>query len=362
MPKKSITSLELAAIINELQFLVHGKISQIYHQEKKELLFQLYAPSRGKALLKIVPGKFLCLTDRKKTTLQPSGFCMQLRKYLDNAFIKALYQKDSERIVVFELEKKEKYYLIIELFSKGNLVFTDENYKIIGTLERQIWKDRVVKPHEIYKFPQAKINWKELSEEKLKEVLQESEKKNLAISLATEIGMGGLYAEEICKRSEVDKDKLPNEVTADEIGVIIKTLNEFIELIKKPSANIYDDEITPFPLVDKKVNEVKETYNEAINTLNPFEIISPYEQKIQVLQGRIKQQEEAINKQEEKIELNKKKGEVIYENYQPLEKLLNIVKELREKKKEWTEIAAELKKESKIKGVDLRNKKVVIEL
>ena len=42
MNKKSVASIELAALVNELQFLVKGKVSQIYHQDKKEVLLQFY--------------------------------------------------------------------------------------------------------------------------------------------------------------------------------------------------------------------------------------------------------------------------------------------------------------------------------
>ena len=93
MPKKSISSLELAALVNELQFLVNGKVSQIYHPESNVLLLQLHAPGKGKQLLKIISGKWLCLTQQKESALKPSGFCMQLRKYIDNAIIKNLYQQ-----------------------------------------------------------------------------------------------------------------------------------------------------------------------------------------------------------------------------------------------------------------------------
>ena len=127
----------------------------------------------------------LCFTNKKETPTRPSGFWMLLRKYLANAFIKSIYQKESERIVVFELEKNEKFYLIIELFSKGNLVLTDERYMIIGTLEWQKWKDRVVKPKETYIFPKPGFDWKKLNQKNLQEVLSKSEKRNLATALAT---------------------------------------------------------------------------------------------------------------------------------------------------------------------------------
>ena len=163
MPKKSISSLELAALINELQFLVNGKVSQIYHPENNVLLLQLHAPGKGKRLLKIISGKWLCLTTQKESVLRPSGFCMQLRKYIDNAAIRNIYQQGSERAVIFELEKEEKYFLIVELFSKGNVILTDVKKIIITALEAQEWKDRTIKPKEKYVFPPLDIDWKGLT-------------------------------------------------------------------------------------------------------------------------------------------------------------------------------------------------------
>jgi len=362
MNKNSVSSLELAALVNELQFLVKGKVSQIYHQEKKELLLQLHAPGKGKQLLKIIPGKFLCLTSSKKESpLHPTGFSMQLRKYLNNAFIKKVYQRDSERIVVFEFDRHGQFYLIIELFSKGNIVLCDDKYKILGTLEWQKWKDRVVKPGEKYIFPAVGVNWKTLNVKELGDILKKSDKKNLATSLATEIGFGGLYAEEICKLGGVDKDQLPGEADASEVKLIIKALEKILKLIESPSGYIYEEQITPFALIDMEEEKKLETYHEAVNTINPFQKVSPYLQKIKKIETMISRQEKAIASQEAKIELNKRKGELIYEKYAPLQKLLNIVDDLK-KENDWDVVAKELKKEKKIKSVDLKKKKIIIDI
>ena len=355
--KKGISSLELAALVNELQFLVKGKVSQIYHKDQ-EVMFQLHAVGEGKRLLKIIPGKYLSLTTEKESALRPSGFCMQLRKYLSNAFIKSISQKDAERIVVFEFDKKEPYYMIIELFSKGNIVLTDENYNIISVFVWQKWKDRTVKPKEIYKFPAPGVNWKTITEKELSEILEKSEKKNLATALATELNLGGVYAEEILKIMGADKNVSPKEGNAKKI---LAELKNILKKIKDPKGHIYEDDITPFPLQDQKEKMITKTYNEAISTINPFHVTSPYEKKINALKRTIERQEEAIALQEHNIEENSQKGELIYEKYMPLQKLLGIVKEMK-KTKEWSEIEKELKKEKKIQSVDLKNKKVIIEL
>ena len=86
--KKNISSLELAALVNEFDF-VNSKISQVYHSEG-EVLLQIH--KGGKFFLRIVPGKFVCLSqDKKKSKLHPTSFCMQLRKHLNNGIIRKIY-------------------------------------------------------------------------------------------------------------------------------------------------------------------------------------------------------------------------------------------------------------------------------
>ncbi len=358
--KTGLSSLELTAIVNELQFLVKGKITQTYHQEN-EFIFQLHLPAKGKVLLKVVPGKYLCLTEKKDVPLKPSSFCMQLRKYLDNIQIRKVEQKGSERIVIFELEKNEKYYLIVELFSTGNLILTDEQNNIIAALVQREWKNRRIKVREKYVFPEAGADWKSISEKELADLFNKSEKKNLVTSLATELGLGGLYAEEVCALAEVDKNKLPRDTTEKEVKVIRKTIKKLLDLVEKPAGYFYEEQITPFALTGQKEKRKLDSYNQAIDTLNPFKIVSPYQQKIKSLERMILTQEEAIAEQEEKIGLNQRKGEIVYENYTALQKLLDFVKEQRKLGREWREIEVELKKLKKIKKVDLVNKRVVVD-
>ncbi len=361
MPKKSISSLELAALVSELQFLVKGKLTNIYHPQEKELLFQIHVPNLGKQLLKVIPGKWLCLTQRKETTIKPSGFCMQLRKYIDNASIKSLVQKDSERIVVFELEKEKKFFLIIELFSKGNVILTDGKNTIIGVLEQQVWKDRAVKPGEQYLFPPIAVYWESLTEQQLFEILHKSEKRNLATALATDIGLGGVYAEELCARAGISKDILPYEVSLSDARKLTESFQEMLDLSRTPKGYVYAEQVTPFPLHHATALKMMETYNEAIDALIPFVISSPYEKKIKALEMTIASQEESLQEFGQQAAENTSKGELIYEKYASLQKLLDIVRELK-KKKNWQEIAVDLKKEKKIKEINLKEKKIVIDL
>ncbi len=364
MALKSLSSVDVAAVVNELQFLVRAKVSQIYHRREKELhelLLQFHVQGKGKQLLRVIPGKWLCLTDRKETTVTPSGFSLQLRKYLDNTILRSLAQKDAERIVVFELEKEQKYYFIIELFSRGNVILTDEHYSIIAILEEHVWKDRTLRVKEKYVFPTSPTNWKKITAKELHSLLRKSDKKNLATALATEVGLGGVYAEEVCARQEIDKIKIPSEITLKECSLIEQGIQTIFASIQHPRGYVYPEQILPVPLKTISPTNTTETYSQALDMLQPIQKQSPYEKKIKTIERMIDDQRQAIITQEETIQANTWKGELIYEQYTPLYKLLEIVKELR-KSKEWKEVATELHKEKKIKKVDLKTKKIVIDL
>ena len=75
---KTLSSLDIHYLINELKLLIDAKIDQIYMPDKKELLLQFHIPSKGKKLLRIIVGKYFYLTDKKESYAEPSNFCMFL--------------------------------------------------------------------------------------------------------------------------------------------------------------------------------------------------------------------------------------------------------------------------------------------
>ena len=356
--KKSIASLELAALTNELQQLVDSKISQIY-QVEDEFFLQLH--KKEKKILRVVPGKMINLATEKKSTLRPTGFCLQLRKHLNNAFIKKIQQKDSERILELEIQKEQTFHLIIELFAPGNLILTNKSNLILAAANQQKFKDRFIRPKEKYFSPPPTFNWKSINQTKLQKLLKNSTRKNLAATLAIDLGLGGIYAEEVCKLSQIDKNLLPKNIASTETKIILEYFKKILEQIKKPAGHIYQEQITPFPLLDQEPIEKTNTYSAALETIKLNQKKSPYEQKIASQKRIITEQEKSILKQEKGIEKNNQKAELIYNKYQPLDQLLNIIQNLK-KTKEWKEIKKELQKEKKIKKIDLKNKKIIINL
>ncbi|MBD3259921.1 hypothetical protein GF371_04805 [Candidatus Woesearchaeota archaeon] len=372
--KTGITSLELRYIIKELQQLVGGKLDKIYQPEKNELLVSIHVPSSGKNLIRIVSGKFLYMTKFKPEMDSPSSFCMFLRKQLGNAKVEEIKQLGTERIIRFKLKTAEGIKLLyVELFGKGNMVLADEKSSIIGVEKQQRWRDRTVRKGYLYKHPEMDLNYLNVTEDKLKQLLtkSETEKSNIAKMLATKLGLGGTYSEEICLISRVDKNK--QELEDKEIKAILEAIKELLD--KKIDARVvYQDnqviDIIPFPLKIYAGYDLKEfpSYNEALDSALSAILITEkeagrtkkYEERLEKLKKIVSEQEKTVRELKESSQQAQLIGDKLYENYAMVEELL------RKLQKQWKEQGYEelkkLYKKHKVVKEILKNQEVVIEL
>jgi len=255
--KKDLSSLEIHFMLKELKLLIDQKIDKIYHPNKKELLLQFHVTGKGKHILRIIAGKYLFLTETKEESGEPSGFCMFLRKHLDNSRLRSINQLGSERIVEFIFEKKEgKETLIIEFFGNGNIILTDNKYQILSAVEYHKWKDREIKPKVKYQYPKRPINIFDLKLKDLKETIKNSNKESIVKTLAIDFGFGGLYSEEICLLTKIDKNKKPEKITDNEIKKLSDSISNLLKNKIKAQTIYKEDELidaVPFDLEAKIV-------------------------------------------------------------------------------------------------------------
>jgi len=369
--KSTISSIELAALIKEFQILVNAKLNKIWligGNEKKELFLQLHLPGQGKKYLKITP-EVTYFTDHKADTPEkPHGFCMFLRKYLNSARIRAIEQVDSERIIKITLETaKGKYFFYTELFTPGNYILTDENNIIMSALETKKWKDREVKKGLEYVYPHMKYNFLKLKKEELSELIKKTDKENLVKALAIELGLGGLYAEELLLKSKINKDK--KKLSEKEITALFDQVKELRKLKLKPA--VIGKEIIPFDMLsfqDREKQEFK-TFNEALDSALTENIITAKSDKqtkeatkhISKEERILESQTKHIKQLEKKADENQKIGEAIYHNYQLIEEILGELKKAKEKHS-WKEIKAKLKDHKIIKQINDKNQEVIVEV
>ena len=317
--KSNLSSLELHYIAEELQVLVDQKIDQIYQPSPQELLLQFHISSVGKQILKIIVGKYLFLTAEKEPAASPLGFCMFLRKYLDNAKLRTLHQLGSERILELVFEKKEgKKIVILEFFGQGNIILTDENYFILSALTTHKWKDREIKQGLQYKHPTKPANFFDIKQKELEQLIKQSDKESIVKSLAIELGLGGTFSEEICMLAEIDKNTKPTSISVPEAKKVIDILFQILHKKIKPSI-VFEKEqpvdVIPFDLQIYAQNKKTEheSYNQALELyleLTKTQKSTKDKQKDK-LERLIEQQELSIKELEQKEEAEREKAELI---------------------------------------------------
>lgn len=362
-----MSSFDIRACVNELQKLVGGRIDKIYHYLPDEIRIKIRSKD-GRNDLIIEAGRRIHLTKfPKKSPRIPSSFAMILRKHLEGGRIKEIEQFDFDRIVKILVEREEKKFIIAELFSKGNVILVNEDFEVIMPLKFRF------KPKEVYNFPEPKNPIELINRLEFKG-------KDVVRALAN-IGLGGLYAEEVCLKTGIEKNKKVEELSSDEIKRIkdvVVSLFEAVENNLEPQIVIkggdYFD-VVPLNLEYYKDFEKKffDDFNSALDEFYSKKIVELAEkeekksERLEKLKNRLKLQEETKRKFEEEMAKYRRIGDLIYENYYKLEKILNAFRKAREKMS-WDEIKAVLNSKknheliSIIKEIKPKSNSIVVEI
>lgn len=136
----------LACVVNEIRTAcLGGKIEKIYQPEKEELHFSVRANGQTRRL--IINAGSSCprigfSTIQKENPISAPMFCMLLRKHLSGSTLTDVRQEGFERVVRLTFDTRDemgfdcKRHIIAEIMGKySNLMFTDENDKIISALK-----------------------------------------------------------------------------------------------------------------------------------------------------------------------------------------------------------------------------------
>ncbi len=360
--KKELSSLDLRYLVKEFSILKNAKVNKLY-QYRNELLLDLHVPSKGKHLLKVFLSNLIYITKEKRDYSSPSGFCMFLRKNLTNSRLRNISQIESERILDLEFEKEKKYHLIIELFSKGNIILCRSDYKILGALIVQRWSNREIKKGNKYIHPERAYSLFKIKEKQLKELIENSKMDSIVKILAVDLGMGGVYAEELCLLAKLDKNK--KDLNDKEIKKLYLKLKKLTN--SKPSIGIYENgDIVPFKL--EQFKELKfekyKTFYEAIDEKYGKQediVTTKHDIKIDRVIRILEEQKNKIKELEKKAQENTRKGELIYEKYQLIDSIIKELWEIR-KKHSWKEIKEKLKGHKLIKEINEKENKVTIQI
>jgi len=347
--QRKLSSFDIYVITYELQNFIGYHVEKIYQLSRSEILIRIKnIKTKQKDSLFIKNGDFICKTITPlETPSKPSTFAITLRKYLQNGKISDIIQHEFDRIIKIKISKKEgEYTLVIEFFSDGNIVLVDPDGKIILPLIRQSWAHRSIKGRETYVPPPSQLKPFELNKERFAEIIKSSNT-DIVRTLAVNLNLSGLIAEEICERTSVDKKLKIEEINNKTIEKIFNSFTKFLEIFKQkkfePILVKKDDnfvDIIPFKFKIYKDFDF-EKIESMITGLEEFiELTKAVEEKkenknlelIGKLNRQLKQQQETVKKFEKEIMLKKIEGDLIYLHYQECEKLLKEIKKVLELK------------------------------
>lgn len=357
---RELSSIDFHFLVKELQHLVGERIDQIYSVGKKDFIFQ-FRLNGVKEFLRITPNSVF-IAKSKEIKECAEGFVSVLRKIISGKKITSIEQISSERLVKLETDK---FIFYSYFFGNHDKILCDKNNSIIASTN----------PKKYRKDEKFNVEIKNNFTATIPEFNSFIEKidKNLAKTLAINLGIGGMYAEEICQRAGIDKSK---ENLSDEEKEKLHT--SFLELLKQKIDPfvVYENNIPleaiPFEIKKYSSFEKKKeaTFNEAVSTViefAEFEIkqkqkgLAYENEKERLLKIKDIQEKNLVSIEKDAQELQRA-GEIIYEKYQEFKQIIDEANELR-KTHSLKEIKELLKKKyTVVKDLEEKDKKILIEI
>ena len=368
--KKELTSFDVAAALNELnKTILDARIKNIYQPDGKTLLIKFHKPDKPAFHLVVEAGKRLHLTsyvvDKPKV---PPAFCMALRKHLRNGRLTSIKQYEFERIVTFTIEKKAgEMRLVSELFREGNIILVDSENKILQALRYRRMRDRNILRRETFcHAPSRGRNPLKISREEMDELRRFGDVE-VVRALTRFLSVGGVYAEEILLRAEVDKKTPCNKLRDCEVNGIFKAVQDIV-------CRVADGRFEPCVVLDRDGGVIDavpvrlrryegfrhEAYGSFNEALDEFYTRAAVAKKAAArveaeglgkeadrLRRMVDGQEEAFVEAEKKAERNKRIGDVIYAHLGELQVLVDKFSADKESGRDRGQIVSEVEAENK---------------
>jgi predicted ribosome quality control (RQC) complex YloA/Tae2 family protein len=360
---REFTSFDVAAVVYELKASVSNTyVRGIYQVDDKTLLLKL---RRGELDLRLVleAGRRLHLTSYVfEKPMVPPAFCMALRKHLRNSLLMDVEQYEFERVVIFHFKSKNGFFrLVLELFGDGNIILIDGENRILQALYYKRMRDRNILRGESFTYaPASGQNPFKIDGKTLLEGLKGFGKTEVVRALARFLGLGGVYAEEVLIRLNIEKTTPCDILEAEKVNAIY-------ECVKKLISQVFEGRLEPSVIIDEagefidvtplrltRYNMLKyESYSSFNEALDEFYIrktavekaLAPekaerlrLKQEVNRLERVLAEQEKALKEEGEKAERFKLIGDLIYMHLTELQALTDFFMKGRTEGKEWDEI------------------------
>jgi predicted ribosome quality control (RQC) complex YloA/Tae2 family protein len=379
--RDEIASLDIVALMRELEVLEGARIDKVY-QRDSDITINIYNPGDKKYRLFIGPGKLFLTSYKRDNPQKPPQFCMELRKHLAGDRIERIEQQGFDRVIEIHTDE---HRLIAEIFGQGNVILVEKGTdEIAAVMDPREWSERALYRGETYKPPDKGPDPREMSAADLQELTDTSQ---IVKVLAAEVGLGGLYAEEVMARTDVEKSERSDHLADGQLHSVHDALRTVVDRVASGELApriYYDDEgdpaeVAPIPLATYGDHETEEfdSYSKALDTYFTQKQKAEYRRQQREtyrkrkdeLEAQKRQQEEMLEGMKDSIEEHKERGDLIYENYGTIEQLVETIRKARKQysnaeiKERLTSEKAEGVREAQIiEQLQLDQGKVVVDL
>ncbi|MFB6292022.1 MAG: ribosome rescue protein RqcH [Candidatus Nanohaloarchaea archaeon] len=323
-----LTSLDLSVLEHEFKELEDGHVQKVY-QRDDELTLEVYVPGDGKKRLILGPSYAFLSKYKRDNPTKPPAFAMELRKHLGR--IDSIEQKGFDRVL--EIESGDTK-LVAEIFGRGNFILVRDG-DIISAFRQEEWADRAVLVGEEYQYPEPATDPRGLDD--FFDAMEDGE---IVRRLASDLSLGGTYAEEVCARSGIDKNTAIEQLSEEDRDAVREELEALFDQADEPKPELYlEDGMTrraaPFELETYSGYEKEdmETFSRAIDEYfyrreqkeEKRKRQEAYQERKQGLERQKEQQERKLEGLKTSSVENREKAELIYTNYQKLEEVQEAV-------------------------------------
>ena len=142
--KIKYTNMDIFAEVKNLQQYINYRLVNIYELTSKIFILKL-TNKIEKVFIKLVSGFRFHTIDNKPVNCKqmPNTFVQKMRKHMNNKRLISVTQYGVDRIVDFQFGENEyAYHIILEIYSTGNVILTDNIYNIL-CLQRRYVNDEI---------------------------------------------------------------------------------------------------------------------------------------------------------------------------------------------------------------------------
>ncbi|MFB6352543.1 MAG: ribosome rescue protein RqcH [Halobacteriales archaeon] len=362
--KRELSSVDIAAVARELSAHAGARLDKayLYGDDLVRLRLRDFDVGRVELLCEVGETKRVHRADPKRVPDapgRPPDFAMMLRSRLGNAELTGVEQYEFDRIVEFTFAGEDaSHTLVVELFGDGNVAVVDGTGRVVDCLRTVRLKSRTVVSGAQYEHPSSRINPLAVDADAFAAHMADSDT-DVVRTLATQLNLGGRWAEELCTRAGVEKTL----AIADAGEAVYEALYAELEAVADAIAagdvdpRLYRDDgepvdVAPFPLEERAGLDAEafddfqaalDAYFHELESAGEDQPDRPdFEAEVARYERIIDQQEAAIDDFERQAAAEREKAEALYAHYDLVDEVLTTVREARANDVGWEDIEARL--------------------